>query len=40
MEKMCITIKEHDHPNMLDNVDIVTRDIGLAMMIAAIRAIK
>jgi hypothetical protein len=40
MEKIRITIKEHDHPNMIDHVDIVTRGIGLAMMIAAIRIIK
>jgi hypothetical protein len=37
---MLTTIKEHDHPSMIDQVDIITRDIGIAMMTAATRAIK
>jgi hypothetical protein len=40
MERMFTTIKEHDHPSMIDQVDIITRDVGIAMMIAATCAIK
>jgi hypothetical protein len=40
MERMLTTIKEHDHPSMIDQVDIITKDAGLAMMIATTRAIK
>jgi hypothetical protein len=37
---MLTTIKEHGHPSMIDQVDTITRDAGLAVMIAATRAIK
>jgi hypothetical protein len=37
---MLTTTKEHDHPSMIDQVDIITRDVGLAMMIAETRTIK
>jgi hypothetical protein len=40
MERMLTTIKEHDRPSMIDQVDIITRDVGLAMMTATTRAIK
>jgi hypothetical protein len=40
MERMLITIKEHDHPSMIYQVDIITRDIDLAMMIAATRSTR
>jgi hypothetical protein len=39
-ERIPITIKEHDHPSMTDQEDTITRDAGLATMIAATRAIK
>jgi hypothetical protein len=32
MERMLTTIKEHDHPSMIDQVDIITRDVVLAIL--------
>jgi hypothetical protein len=37
---MLTIIKEHDHPSMIDQVDTITRDVGLATMIATMRAIN
>jgi hypothetical protein len=37
---MLTIVKEHEHPSMTDQVDTITRDVGLAMMTATTRTIK